>query len=311
MPRTTLTRVRGIVIGRHIYGESDLYLHVIADELGFLSLSAKAGRKSRRRYAGGLDLFCHNEFCLSTKGSYIRELVPLNLFLGLRSSLERLSVAGDVLACLRRLAVAGASVPELYALLGQTLALLENETRPSFAHLLRVLFYVKLLTLLGFSMQLTHCALCHALYPTEKAQTLGSPTPPFVILWIEKGGVVCMTCRAQGGRLAWDEWELSEKGYALLRFLQHLRFTQWASLPLSVAASLPDELFPLVCAFFTYHTGIRLGDTLHAPILSEKTLGTAASAFPAPLELKPNHHPSAPEGQYGEVDSFDHLHIGP
>src|SRR4051812_43757292 len=121
---------RAIVLSRENFGEADQYITFFTLKWGLISVLARSARKSKRRYVGGLDLFCHDEIFVRgnpRERPYLTELVVLNTFLGLRDHLEKLMIAGKVVQWVKRMADATNPLPGVYVLLGQTLALLEKE----------------------------------------------------------------------------------------------------------------------------------------------------------------------------------------
>ena len=52
---------KGIVISVENFGEADRYIQFFTKDWGMITTLDKSARKSKRRYVGGLDLFCHDE----------------------------------------------------------------------------------------------------------------------------------------------------------------------------------------------------------------------------------------------------------
>src|SRR5688500_8361482 len=96
---STTHSTRAIVLGRENFGEADRYIEFFTKEWGLIKVVAKSARKSKRRYVGGMDLFCHDEIFIKgdPKGCpYLNELTVLNTFTGIRDNLERVTLAGVV-----------------------------------------------------------------------------------------------------------------------------------------------------------------------------------------------------------------------
>ena len=156
---------RAIVLSREAFGEADLYVQFLTKDWGVVTFLAKSGRKSKRRYVGGLDLFCHNEIFIKGQArerAYLQELVVLNSFSELRENLDRLEIAGRVLQWIKRLADIATPSPNTFSLLGQTLALVEKESDPKRLEILFFVFKLKLLSDLGLMPQIAACAKCHS-----------------------------------------------------------------------------------------------------------------------------------------------------
>ncbi len=132
-----MTSTKGIVLSRENFGEADRYVQFFTRDWGMITVLARSARKSKRRYVGGLDIFCHDEISVrgaphrqarghSKERPYLIELTVLNAFIGLRDSLERVATAGKIVQWVRKLADAATPMPGIYSVLGMTLALLES-----------------------------------------------------------------------------------------------------------------------------------------------------------------------------------------
>lgn len=145
-------RGKGIVISHTPFGEADKYVQIFTERWGMITALAKSARKSRRRYAGGLDLFCHIEVSLRgdpSKSPYLVELTVLNSFTRLRADLDKILLAGKISQWIKKLVHASEPAPEIYKLLGQSLSLIENESTFERLELLSLVFKLKLMSILG------------------------------------------------------------------------------------------------------------------------------------------------------------------
>jgi len=235
---------RGIVLSREPFGESDLYVQFLTRDWGMLTVLAKAGRKSMRRYVGGLDLFCHNEIFIKNQPRdrvYLNELTVLNSFQALRDNLDRLQVAGRVIQWVKRLADVSTPLPHVYSLLGQTLALLEKEENPTRMEILFFIFKLKLVDTLGIKPEVESCARCHGSFE-------GAVNFDF-----SSGGVLCRNCAP----VSRDEHRLLDADdRSTLNQAFDLRLTEWSSTAFSEGRSL--SLSRLITQFASFHTQVRL-----------------------------------------------------
>lgn len=235
-----MSTVRAIVLGKEPFGEADYYVDFLTEEHGRFTATAKAAKKSRRRYAGGLDLFCHDELALRGDPAgrpYLVELVVLNAFLPIRESLERAAAAGRSVQWVRKLVPQLSPIPGLYKLLGQTLSLVSQATTLEALDQIELLFRIQFLSRTGLAPRLDGCARC------------GSSGPLAAILSPEAGGVLCVEC--QGDRLIADALRLAvDERESLLR-LEQARAADWATdrFPPSRLPSLNR----LLAQFATYH----------------------------------------------------------
>jgi DNA repair protein RecO (recombination protein O) len=235
-----VSTVRAIVLGKESFGEADYYVDFLTEEYGRFTAVAKAAKRSRRRYAGGLDLFCHDEIALRGDPAgrpYLVELVVLNAFLPLRENLDRAAAAGRCLQWIRRLVPPNAPLPGLFKLLGQTLALLARAPSVEATDRMELLFRLQFLSRAGLAPRLDGCARC------------GSDGPIAAILSPEAGGVLCVSCQAE--RLIPDGLRLAADERSTLLRLEQARAADWAAEPLP-AARLPS-LNRLLAQFASYH----------------------------------------------------------
>lgn len=176
---------KAIVLSVEKFGEADCYVRFLTQKWGVITTLAKSARKSKRRYVGGLDLFCHDEIFLRGDPKdrpYLLELQVINSFPGIRENLEKVMVSGKSVQWIKKLADVPTPMPQLYSLLGQTLSLIEKETQIERLELLTLVFKLKLLNLLGLSPQLENCTRCNgALDPTT-------------LFDLSSGGVLCSLC---------------------------------------------------------------------------------------------------------------------
>jgi DNA repair protein RecO (recombination protein O) len=236
---------KGIVISVENFGEADRYIQFFTKDWGMISTLAKSARKSKRRYVGGLDLFCHNEIFL--KGDpkdrpYLNELSVLNSFPRLREDLDKVLLAGKIAQWVKRLANTPTPMPNLYSLIGQTLALIEKETRPEKLELLNCIFKLKLLAILGLKPRVDVCAKCETDEDIEGIFDMNS------------GGILCHPCAPKadftGGLL------LHPIQRNLINIADQIRLTRWDEI------DFPNELLipvsRLMTQFASFHNQVKL-----------------------------------------------------
>lgn len=235
---------RAIVISREIFGESDLYVQFLTRDWGMVTLLAKAGRKSKRRYIGGLDLFCHNEISVKNhqkERAYLNELTVLNSFQGLRDDLDRLEVAGRALHWVKKLVNVSTPVPQVYSLLGQTLALIEKENDRRRLEILLFVFKLKLIEALGIKPEVDNCARCHS--EIQGAVNFDFPS----------GGAICRACLPVSRE---EDRLLDAEDRAILKQGFTVRLVDWPHVVFNDNRSL--QLTRLITHFTSFHTHVRL-----------------------------------------------------
>jgi DNA repair protein RecO (recombination protein O) len=239
-----MLKSRAIVLSRENFGEADRYIQFFSRDWGMITALAKSARKSKRRYVGGMDLFCHNEIVLrgDPRGTpYLVELTVLNAFTGLRDDLDRAMTAGKVVQWVRRLSNTAVAMPSVYSLLGQTLALMEK-TEPARLPLLRLIFQIKLLDLIGIKPRMDACARC-----SEPVGTSG-------VFDFDAGGLLCTAC--VGERSIANAMMLGETEAALLAQGDRLKLTMWDQFQFPVDPT--RNLLRLTTQFASFHTNTQL-----------------------------------------------------
>ena len=228
----SLRKTQGVVIGRMALGESDRLVTFYTREFGKVRGVAKAARRPRSRFGGGLELFTQGQLLFfETERSDLARVDSFDIvrpFQSVREDLERLTLGSWVVECLGRLSADRDPNAALYGLLLRTLRALEGPGRPSRAALC---FALRAVDLLGHRLRLDRCLACGkpSPFPREGAR-----------LDFTAGGLVCEPCATYGH----DGVDLSA---AAVRGLRRLRTLSWdeglgASLPLSLEAEMAGAL---------------------------------------------------------------------
>ncbi|MBY0370071.1 DNA repair protein RecO [bacterium] len=237
---------RAIVLSRENFGEADRYLQLFTRDWGLISALAKSARKSKRRYIGGMDLFCHNEIVLRgdpREKPYLVELTVLNAFTGIRDDIDRAMTAGKVAQWVRKLANTATPMPGVYSLLGQTLALLEKESDPERLLLLQLLFQLKFLQQLGLKPRIDACARC-----SETRQSPGG------VFDLDAGGLLCQNCL--GERTVAHTMHLDATECQMLDQGDRFKLTLWDGFQFPVRPT--RNLLRLTAQFASFHTQTQL-----------------------------------------------------
>lgn len=236
---------RAIVLSRENFGEADRYLQLFTRDWGLISVLAKSARKSKRRYVGGMDIFCHIEAVVKgdpRERPYLVELNVLNAFTGLRDDIDRLMHAGKVVQWVRKLANTAVPMPTVYSLLGQTLALMEKESGNRLT-LLQLIFQLKLLYQIGLKPRMDACTRC-----SEERNTPGG------VFDLDAGGFVCKNCL--GERLVGHALQLGQAECLLLDAGDRLKLTSWEQFEFPLEPT--RNLLRLTTQFASFHTHTQL-----------------------------------------------------
>src|SRR5688572_6796922 len=186
-PDVALEKTAAVVIGSFPLGESDRVVTFYSRELGKVRGVAKAARRMKSRFSGGLELFTQGELVLFDTGR--SDLVRIDHFdVGhpfhrVRADLERLGQASWMVECVARLTADRDRHPALYGLLVRSLRAMEASPAPAW---IAVCFAARCLDALGHRPRLDRCTECARPYPFPSAR-------------LDEGGLVCESCAAYGG----------------------------------------------------------------------------------------------------------------
>jgi DNA repair protein RecO (recombination protein O) len=172
-----------VVVLRHTdWGEADRLLVLYSREAGKLRAVAKGARKLRSRKAGHLEPFTRVKLMLARGRDFwiVTQAETVDAYLPLREDLMRTGYAAYVIELLDRFTYEEGENRALYQLLTDTLERI-SMLPDSFV---AVRYYeIRLLDLLGFRPELSHCVRCQAEIKPENQY--------FDAL---HGGVVCPRC---------------------------------------------------------------------------------------------------------------------
>ncbi len=236
---------KAIVISKESFGEADLYVQFFTKNWGLISVLAKSAKKSKRRYVGGLDLFCHDEIFIRGDPKdrpYLNELTVLNSFTGIRDHLDKLLLAGKVTQWVKQLANIAAPLPAVYSLLGQTLSLIESEADESRLELLGLVFKAKFLAELGLKPRVDACARCGEELENEE------------FFDVEAGGILCKVCSQKSPLQQFLRIDHEDRTF--LHVVEDLKLSRWNDVRMTPSRAV--HLSRLLNQFASYHTHARL-----------------------------------------------------
>lgn len=173
-----------VVLQTRIHGEADLAVTLFTRDIGKVRVIAKSAMKSKRRFVGQLVLFNHLDVTLAaSRRSSMPRLDQSRLiesFPGVRKDINRVAAA----ACLYEMAdIASAErdpSPRVYDILVKVLRDLDMGKDPD---RVRLIYELKLISVLGFMPSLEICAHC--------GSRLGERSLAFSP---EEGGLLCPRC---------------------------------------------------------------------------------------------------------------------
>ena len=172
-----------LVIGSMRYGEADRIVTFYTRDRGRLSGIAKGVRRTKSKVGGRLEPFSLVRASLyAGRGLYtVVGVDTLRTFQGVRDELFRMEEGARLFLAVRHLFPVEEKSPPAFNLLVRGVARLAEAQDPATAAGIVLATRLKLLALLGYAPEMSHCALCGAdgpLYGFSAGQ----------------GGVICHTC---------------------------------------------------------------------------------------------------------------------
>ncbi|MCB0076420.1 MAG: DNA repair protein RecO [Anaerolineales bacterium] len=192
------------MLSRRDWGEADRLITLLSPELGKLRVVAPGARKPSSRKSGHLEIFSRGRFVLARGRTFdkITQAETIDYFPTLRDSLERVSAGYLMTEMADRFLQEEDPNALVYDLLYEALGWLEAGEPVA---LVTRFFELRMLGYVGYQPQLYRCQHCdRGLQPVDQFFDL------------REGGVLCPTCRPEGGELT----PLSLNGLKVLRLLQ-------------------------------------------------------------------------------------------
>ena len=174
-----MPELRGIVLHGAVFDESHRVVEALTREEGKLACIARGARASKKRFAGGLDIFSTLAMIVEPGRSLWRldscQVVAARL--GIRAGLDRFERASRLTECARLLSNAHQTAPEQYEALESSLDACDRGDVVS-----AIAGYTALLEAAGIMPDLSVCADC------------GDPEPARASLSTRSFGIVCISC---------------------------------------------------------------------------------------------------------------------
>ncbi len=167
--RLKLFNTHGIVVRSRNLGEADRIVIIITPERGLLSCVARGARKPSSRIGGHVDLLRHVSISTSTSRSGLHPITQaetIDAYLGLRSDLDRLTLASHIAETCEFFSLETAPNPPLFQLLRDSLKYAETADKQQLG-ILTLWHEIRLLTISGFQPELHRCVRTGADLPPD------------------------------------------------------------------------------------------------------------------------------------------------
>ncbi len=179
-------KTKALVIKEYIVGESDKYVTLFTKELGKIQVLAPKAKKYNGGLATGTQLFVYGEFMLTQyKDTYrLINVDILEMFHDLRNDLLCLTYSSYIVEFISAVTQEGLVQEDLLLLTLLTLKSLEPDEKR--LRLVRRIFELRALCLLGFMPRTSHCVECEEGLVEEENESYFFDS--------EAGGILCKTC---------------------------------------------------------------------------------------------------------------------
>lgn len=234
-----IINTNGLIIKEYIVGESDKYITLFTKDLGKVQVIAHRAKKSERGLASATQLFTYGSFIISIyKETYkLIGAEVLSSFFAIRQDLNALSYAAYITEFIDGVTEEGLSSKDILEISIMTLLALEKKLVPF--KLVRRIFEVKMLSVLGFMPQLYKCTNCN--------QMLEEDAHKCYFFSVTSGGLVCKECIHDYD----DHLSLSYSTLYTLRYIIDVPIKKLYSFKIS--DKIQDELDALCNQYVDYY----------------------------------------------------------
>lgn len=168
-------RTLGFVLGKNDRGESDQLLTIYTKEYGKIEILGKAIRKIKSKLRSSVDIFYLSEIEFIQGKAYktLTDSMLVNRFQNIKDDLAKLAIAGKIAKTLDRLVIGQERDEKTWDLLKEVFNKLNTlKSGPaecgSESDIIYYYFVWNLLSILGYRVDLYHCAVCRKkLLPTK------------------------------------------------------------------------------------------------------------------------------------------------
>ena len=151
---------KGLVLRETPYKETSRILTVLTSDLGKQTVTARGAKRKGSRLAGACQLLAFSDMTLyGNRGRFVlTEARPIELFEGLRTDLDRLSLGSYFAEILEAVSNEDIADPEMMSLGLNALYLLSEGKRDE--KLIKCAFELRCMCLAGFEPELSACSVC-------------------------------------------------------------------------------------------------------------------------------------------------------
>ncbi len=234
-----IEKIEGIVIRSVDYGESNKIITIFSRNKGKFGAVARGAKKPKSRLASVSQPFTYGHFvCIMGNSGLatIQQGEIIDTFRGIKEDLFLTSYVSYIAELLEKGTEDRVNNPYLFELFYQTIKAIEEGHDPE---ILKNIFEMKMLPVLGFLPNLDYCAIC------------GNSKGHFVFS-IKEGGILCEKCSHQ------DPYSLKVQQVTLklLRLFYHFDLSRLGSI--NVKDKTKNELELCINAYYDVYSGLYL-----------------------------------------------------
>lgn len=172
---------KGLILRETEYKDNDKILNILTEDMGVIAAKARGVKRKNSPLRSGCQLLGYSEFTLFEKNGFytVNEAEPIQLFMGLRTDIELLSLGAYFAQVLETVAAEDYNNPELLSLGLNCLYTLDQKRKSQ--ELVKSVFELRVLMLSGYTPELEGCSACGV-----------SDARRFYYL---EGGLLCDSCR--------------------------------------------------------------------------------------------------------------------
>ena len=209
----------GLVIKENNVGESDRVVVVLTRDKGLLSAFVSGARKPKSKNAASTALLSYSHLCITeSKGTYrITEAEAIDVFFGIRTDIERLSLAQYICELCQVLVPYEVEGEEFLRLALNSLHYIEKGKMDIYA--VKALTELRLMVIAGFMPDLVGCRACG--------------TDQNFPLWLDLtgGDMLCNDCKVRR-KVSGSFAELDRTTFAAMRHIVYSEFSKLYSFTL-------------------------------------------------------------------------------
>lgn len=150
----------GLIIKENAVGEYDRVVSVLTSDLGLIRAFANGARRIKSKKNSSTSLLCYSRLSIyKGKDTYnINDAEPIEIFFGLRESIEKISLAQYFCEICSVLGIEGEGENELLRLVLNSLHMLSENKRP--INMVKPVFELRSAVISGYMPDITSCRKC-------------------------------------------------------------------------------------------------------------------------------------------------------